>query len=139
MIEVRVRDEHEIDVRDLRRRQGALHQAQGAERPEQQINTDTRKQRWICQNANAEEVDKDGGMAEPRQRDGILRPGGWRRLVWCRGYLAADLLDTIHQEVESPRTDAERAKTASHAGGHECAAIEQVGASLINESRRAGP
>jgi hypothetical protein len=76
MIEVGVRDEHEIDVRDLRWRQGALHQAQRTERPEKQIDTDTWIQRRIRQDANAEEVDEDGGMAEPGERDGIVGPRG---------------------------------------------------------------
>jgi hypothetical protein len=126
MIEVRVRDEHEIDIRELCRRHGALHQTQRAERPEQQIDPDTRIQCRIGQDANAEEVDEDRGMAEPRQRYGVVGPRGGRWLVRRRWHLATDLRGAIHQEIEAPRTDGQGTETASDAGGDKRSTIPET-------------
>ena len=64
-------------------------------------------------------------MAEPGHRDCIVCHDAGVGLRRGR-YLATDLINAVHEEVESPGTDRCHAEAASHTGCHESPAIPQT-------------
>ena len=72
MIEVRVRHEHQVELGELVGRERALHQPQRAEAADAKVDADAGEEHRVGEDAHPVEVDEDGGVAEPRQRDGVV-------------------------------------------------------------------
>ena len=90
VIEMRMREQHIVDVRELRRRERGRGEPQWAHRCQPEIDSDSTEQRRIGEHEHPVEVDEHGRVTEPFQRDVVVRPGcGIRRLrgwqyVSCR-------------------------------------------------------
>ena len=79
MIEVCVREQHEIDswqVRNFKRGRG---QPFRADREARQANSDPWKQRRIGQDVDPEKVDQNSRVTEPRQSEASVIPRSWLR------------------------------------------------------------
>ena len=102
MIEVRMRDEHEIDLRQLVSRQGALHQTKRTERAEAEVHTHASIEHWIGEDTYAVEIDQHRGVAEPRHRHMAIRPGLWRWLLRSAGNVSSDFCKTLPEKASAP-------------------------------------
>jgi hypothetical protein len=103
MVEVRVRDQHQIDRRQIAGRQRALDEAQRAYRAEADGDANPAEQYRVGEDAHAVEVDQHGGVSEPRQRNGVVVPAARRRTMRCGRHLAAEFLDAAADEAGRPR------------------------------------
>ena len=91
-----------MDRRQFVRRQCGTNQALGTESANAQVRANAAEQDGIGQNVDAEEIDQDGGMAEPGGGDGILVPGlGFRDGCWLLNWAAGFGYET----ADNPRTE----------------------------------
>ena len=72
------------------------------ERTESEIDTDARVQHRVRQDPKAEEVDEDGCVSEPGQRDSVVGPRCRVRLVQSGGDIPADLLEALPEKAGAP-------------------------------------
>ena len=103
MIEVRVRNENEVDLGQFVGRERALHQPHRSQRAEPKVHADARIQRGVGQDANAVEIDQDRRVSEPGERHRVVGPRGWSRLVRRRWDVTTDLLEALPQKPRAPR------------------------------------
>lgn len=108
MIEVRVREEDEIDRRQLAKLQRRLRQAFRSDRKSGQTNSAAREKNRIGQDGDAEEIEQDCGMPEPGRGQAVVRPSVWLRpgesgLDW-----PAELEEPLVPEMRDPVTSRRR-------------------------------
>ena len=103
MIEVRVRHQHEVDLRQFVGRKRALHHPQGTNRADADVDADAREQRRVGEDAQAVEIDQDRRMPKPGQRDRVVVPRRRRWLVWSSRQVTADLVEPLTQKPRGPR------------------------------------
>src|SRR5262245_60079078 len=113
MIEVRVRDDHEVQIWQRRARQRTAHEPQRTERAEPQLHANATEQHGMCENADAVEVDENRRVPDPCERDGVIAPRLRMRRVWCSGYVMADFGEALSKEARAPRR---RAAESGHSG-----------------------
>jgi hypothetical protein len=102
MIEVCVRYEDQVDLRQFAGRERTLNQSQRPQRAEPEVHADAGIQRRIGQDTKSVEVDQNGGVAEPGERDCIVGPCGRSGLVGWRWNVPADLLEALPKESGAP-------------------------------------
>ena len=89
--------------------------------------SNARKERWVCENANAVEIDQHARVSEPGESDRIVRPLRGRWLMRCAGNLVANFRDARPEKSRRPRSRGRRpntARTRHRGGGEKGAAIE---------------
>ncbi len=106
VIEVRVREQDEIDRRqllDAQRRRSEAFRSQGKAR---QANADAREKNGIGQDVKAAEIKQHTGVAEPGSGDPVVRPGV--RLGSGKGgrHWPARFHGALAQEMAQPARDA---------------------------------
>ena len=74
MIEVRMRHEHEIQLRELVGRERTVHQSQGPEAANPHVDADSGEQQRIGDDPDPIKVDQDGRVPKPGDRDGVVVP-----------------------------------------------------------------
>jgi hypothetical protein len=129
MIEVRMRHQHEVDLRKLAGGQRALHQSKRSDRAETHVDADATEQRRVRQDSYAVEVDEDRCVSQPGQRDRIVGPPVRLRLVRRPGNVATDLVPSSADEPCAPGRGRAQPRAAANACrescSHERAAAEQ--------------
>ena len=94
----RVREENEIDLRQLLCRERGLNQAFRSNRSKRRVGANARIQRGIGQNRDAIKVHQHTGMAEPRGGDGIGIPEFGRGNTGRTQHLAPRFRDVTAQQ-----------------------------------------
>src|SRR5262245_42617156 len=102
MIEVCVRDEHQIDLGQLVSGQGALDETKRAERAETEVHAHPSKEHRVGEDAQAVEIDQHGGVAEPRQRHILIGPGLWCWFVRRARDVSPDFFKALPEKASAP-------------------------------------
>jgi hypothetical protein len=102
MIEVGVRDEHEIQIWQGRARKRTAHEPQRTESAEPQVHADAAEQDRISKNPNAVEIDENRCVPEPCERDGVIAPRRRMRRLWRRCNLLPNLGEALPEDARAP-------------------------------------
>ena len=93
MVEMRVRQKHEVDARQFARFQRARDVAFWAERERADVDAASREEDGIGEDRDAEEIDEHGRLSQPRGGDPVVAPRPWLRVMWRRRDGAADVAE----------------------------------------------
>ena len=74
VVEVRVREKHDVDLRQFIDRQGRCSQSFRSDRKSGQTNSDSREESRIGENVDPKKVDKDSGVPEPSRGHACVAP-----------------------------------------------------------------
>ena len=102
MIEVRVRDQNEIDLRQLMPCQRTLHKAQRSQCSQSEVDADASVEDGIGQDPHAIEIHEDGGVSEPRECHRVVGPGVGSWPMGSRWNRSTDFLETLPKKPGSP-------------------------------------
>src|SRR6185503_5613006 len=115
MVEVRVREQNQIDARQFARRQWRSDEALRTDRGESEISAHAWEQDWISENVHPEEIDQHRRVTEPGRGDLAIVPLRWLRFVLRQRDRTARFLDRLPDEAR--RTAAGEGEPRSGSGG----------------------
>ena len=103
MIEVRVRDQHEIYLGQRRARERTAHEPPRTKGAEPQVHTDAVKQNRIRKNPNTVEVDENRRVPEPCESHGVVSPRLWMRRVRSSRNVLSEFGEALSKKGAAPR------------------------------------
>jgi len=102
MVEMRVRDEHEIELRDRRAGQCTVDEPRRTKGTQPELHANAAEQHRIRKNSHAVEVDENRGMSQPGEREGVITPRLRMRDVWRGGGVMAAFGEALAKETRPP-------------------------------------
>ena len=109
MVHVGMREQDEVDGRDLLWAERAGHVALGAEHERAETDAATREQRRVGEEGDAQEIDEDGGVPEPGGGHVLRAPG-------CRLGMSRSGKNRAAEVAGHPAEEAERVHRAMESG-----------------------